>query len=179
MLIANALTVNTPRFEIEASPDNTTPVATLPALPTKIFAEVNVDVNFELNVVKSLDAKYPLTDAVAREISTDGELDEALTVIGLPAVAAAVTEVTVPAPPPIVVPLILKLPVTFTSPATDNAKLGVEVPIPTLLPLTTRFVPTCNPFAGKNKAPVIVSPALFTGVYANAVVISLDVVTIP
>ena len=72
MLIANALTVNTPRLDIEASPDNTTPVATLPALPTKILADVNVEVNFELNVVKSLEAKYPFTEAVAREIPLEG-----------------------------------------------------------------------------------------------------------
>ena len=74
-----------------------------------------------LNVVKSLEAKYPFTDAVARVISIEGEVVELLTVIGLPVVAAAVAPVTDPVPVEIFTPFTLKLPVTFTSPLTETA----------------------------------------------------------
>ena len=50
---------NTPALEIPASPVIATPVAMPPALPTKIFADVNDEVSLLLNIVKSADAKAP------------------------------------------------------------------------------------------------------------------------
>ena len=79
-----------------ASPESTRSVATFVPSPTKILAELKTEVNFAVNVEKSELAKYPFTEAVARVISMDGDVVELLTVIGLPAVDAAVTLPIVP-----------------------------------------------------------------------------------
>jgi predicted nucleic acid-binding protein len=57
--------VKTPVFERVASPDSATAVATLLALPTKIFVDASVLVNLLLNVDQSVLESLPDTDDVA------------------------------------------------------------------------------------------------------------------
>ena len=60
--------VNTPAFEIVASPLNETGLARLDPLPTLMKPELNVEVSLLLKIVKSADANAPrfVADAVGK-----------------------------------------------------------------------------------------------------------------